>query len=77
MLGVGALATVCKIAYNQGDDLYVAYDNRLLKGCEYVAKYNLGNDDVPFETWKDITGKYSEWTKISAIGRGRFIPVLK
>jgi hypothetical protein len=75
MLGIGALATVCEIAWNQGDDLYSAYNNRLVKGFEYVAKYNLGNDDLPFVTWKDITGKYSDWTKISEISRGRFIPI--
>ena len=69
------MATVCEIAWNQGDDLYGALNNRLLKGFEYVAKYNLGNDDMPFTVWKDITGKYSNWTKISDISRGRFIPV--
>jgi hypothetical protein len=76
MLGIGALATVCEIAYNQGDDLYSALDNRLMLGFEYVAKYNLGNN-VPFETWKDITGKYSNWTVISSISRGRFIPIFE
>lgn len=74
-LGIGALATVCEIAWNQGNDLYGALDNRLLKGFEYVAKYNLGHDDVPFETWTDITGKYSKWTKISEVSRGRLIPI--
>jgi len=74
-LGLGALATVCEIAWNQGDDLYGALNNRLLKGFEYVAKYNLGNDDIPFTIWKDITGKYSFWDKISPISRGHFIPV--
>ncbi|MDR3062212.1 MAG: glycoside hydrolase family 97 N-terminal domain-containing protein [Dysgonamonadaceae bacterium] len=74
MLGIGAMATLCEIAWKQGDDLYSALDNRLMKGFEYVAKYNLGYD-VPFETWKDITGKYCEWTVISDKGRGRFIPV--
>jgi hypothetical protein len=73
-LGIGALATVCEIAYNQGDDLYGALNNRLMLGFEYVAKYNLGND-VPFMTWKDITGKYSDWTSISTINRGDFMPV--
>jgi hypothetical protein len=73
-LGIGALATICEIAWNQGDDLYSALDNRLLKGFEYVAKYNLGYD-VPFTTWKDVTGKYSGWTVISPISRGRFIPI--
>lgn len=76
-LGLGALATVCQIAWNQGDDLYSALDNRLLKGFEYVARYNLGFDDVPFSTWKDVTGKYSDWTVISAKGRGHFIPIFE
>ncbi|GAB6011301.1 glycoside hydrolase family 97 catalytic domain-containing protein [Viscerimonas tarda] len=76
MLGIGAMATVCELAWNQGDDLYSALDNRLLKGFEYVSKYNLGQE-VPFTTWTDITGKYSDWTKISDISRGKFIPVLK
>ena len=74
-LGLGALATVCEEAWKQGDDLYSAYDNRLLKGFEYVARYNLGDDNVPFITWKDVTNKYSNWTVISTIGRGKFIPV--
>ncbi|MBS1602581.1 MAG: alginate lyase family protein [Bacteroidetes bacterium] len=74
-LGLGAMATVCQIAWNQGDDLYSALDNRLLRGFEYVAKYNLGFDDVPFATWKDVTGKYCDWTVISTKSRGHFIPV--
>ena len=74
-LGVGALATVCEIAYNQGDDLYSALNNRLLKGFEYVARYNLGDDNVPFTTWKDVTGRYSDWKVISDKSRGHFIPV--
>ncbi len=73
-LGIGALATICEIGYNQGDDLYGELHNRLLQGFEYVAKYNLG-EEVPFEQWKDVTGKYSDWTTISTISRGRFIPI--
>lgn len=76
MLGIGALATVCEIAWQQGDDLYSALDNRLMKGFEYVAKYNLGYN-VPFAVWKDVTGKYSNWTEISNKGRGRYMPILK
>lgn len=74
-LGLGALATICEEAYKQGDDLYSALNNRLLKGFEYVARYNLGDDNVPFTTWKDITGKYSDWAIISTQGRGKFIPI--
>jgi len=73
-LGIGAMATICEIAWKQGDDLYGALNNRLLKGFEYTASYNLGNQ-VPFKKWKDITGKYSEWEQISVEGRGRFIPI--
>jgi hypothetical protein len=74
-LGIGAMATICEEAWKQGDDLYGALDNRLMKGYEYVARYNLGDDNVPFTTWKDITGKYSDWTVISTQSRGKFIPV--
>lgn len=76
MLGIGAMATICELAWQQGDDLYAALDNRLLKGYEYAAKYNLGYD-VPFRTWTDITGKYNNWTQISDVGRGKFIPVFE
>lgn len=76
MLGIGALATVCEIAWQQGDDLYSALDNRLMKGFEYVAKYNWGYN-VPFAVWKDVTGKYSNWTEISDKGRGRYMPIFE
>ncbi|KAA6349787.1 hypothetical protein EZS27_002785 [termite gut metagenome] len=76
MLGIGAMATVCELAWKQGNDLYSALDNRLLKGFEYVAKYNLGYD-VSFITWIDITGKYCDWTEISDKSRGRFIPIFE
>lgn len=56
-LGIGMLAESCAIAWNQGLDLYGYADNRLLKGFEYVAKFNLGNE-VPFTEWLDRTGKY-------------------
>ncbi|MES2276152.1 MAG: alginate lyase family protein [Bacteroidota bacterium] len=74
-LGIGAMATVCEEAWQQDDDLYSALDNRLLKGFEYVARYNLGDDTVPFTTWKDVTGKYSDWKIISTQSRGKFIPI--
>jgi hypothetical protein len=73
-LALGAMATVCELAWQQGDDLYSALDNRLLKGYEYVAKYNLGYD-VPFRQWTDITGKYCDWVVISERSRGAFRPI--
>ena len=36
--------------------MYNADDNRLMKGFEYVAKYNLG-EDVPFVEHTDTTGR--------------------
>ncbi len=69
-LGLGALCETCEMAWQQGDDLWGALDNRLLKGIEYTARYNLGYD-VPFEQWTDCTGLYNDWTEPGAMGRGR------
>lgn len=69
-LGIGNLAEICEIAWNQGDDLWGALDDRMLKGYEYTAKYNLGYD-VPFTTWTDCTGLYNDWTEPGQMGRGK------
>lgn len=69
-LGLGALCDICEMAWQQGDDLWGALDNRLLKGIEYTARYNLGYD-IPFTQWTDCTGLYSGWAKPSEMGRGR------
>lgn len=62
-LGLGALASACEIAWKQGLDLYGMADNRLAAGCEYTAKYNLGNE---VETVGGIPA--------SPGGRGRWMP---
>ncbi len=72
-LGLGALAEACEVAWNQGVDLYGEANNRLLKGFEYTARYNLGND-VPFVPDVDTTGRYRH-KKISTEGRGALRPV--
>jgi hypothetical protein len=72
-LGLGALAEACEIAWNQGVDLYGEADNRLLKGFEYTARYNLGQD-VPFVAHIDTTGKYRH-KMISVQGRGILRPI--
>ncbi len=69
-LGLGALCDICEMAWTQGSDLYGALDNRLMKGLEYTARYNLGYD-VPFTTWIDCTGLYCYWTEPGSMGRGR------
>ena len=68
-MGLGFLACTCEIAWNQGVDLFGAYDNRLLKGYEYTAKYNLGFD-VPYESYRSFEGRY-HYKKISDKSRGR------
>lgn len=70
-LGIGGMAAICELAYQQGNDLYGLLDNRLLRGYEYTAKYNLGYD-VPYKVWRDVTGKYSNWTEIGSGSRGQF-----
>ena len=69
-LGLGAMCEICDMAWQQGDDLWGALDNRLMRGMEYTAQYNLGYD-VPFETWTDCTGLYNDWTEPGSMGRGR------
>lgn len=60
-LGIGLLATLAEMAWNQGDDLYGYDDSRLLKGFEYMASYLLGNS-VPFAPYSDA---YRTHTMIS------------
>lgn len=75
MLGIGHLAEACEIAYNQGNEtLWSASENRLMKGYEYTAKYNLGYN-VPFEPFTDVTGV--RWNNISDDDRGKFRPVFE
>ena len=68
-MGLEFLANTCETAWLQGVDLYGALDNRLLKGFEYTAKYNLGFD-VPYEPYKSVEGRY-HYRRISDDSRGR------
>jgi len=52
VMGIALASAICEMAWKQGEDLYGFDENRFLKGCEYVAKYNLG-EDVPFRTYKN------------------------
>lgn len=56
-LGLAHMGDACQIAWNQGWDLYGAEDNRLLRGFEYTAAYNLG-EMVEFQPDVDRTGRY-------------------
>ena len=70
-LGIGLLGAFCEMAWKQGDDLYGYDNNRFLAGCEYVAKYNLG-EDVPFKPFQDSLAKQDV---ISPAGRGIGRPI--
>lgn len=69
-MGIGMLCDICEMAWDKGNDLWGALDNRMMKGVEYSARYNLGYD-VPFETWTDCTGLYNDWTEPGEMGRGK------
>ncbi|WP_145797626.1 alginate lyase family protein [Kitasatospora atroaurantiaca] len=79
-LAVGLMAAVCEMAWNQGIDLYGYDDSRFLKGAEYVARWNLGQD-VPYApyTWrKGAPGKWSgeeTFTAASPAARGNVRPI--
>jgi len=77
VMGVGLLGSICEMAWNQGVDLYGHDDSRFLKGAEYVARYNLGQE-VPFTTYRWGTGTNCaprEQTVISPASRGQQRPV--
>lgn len=71
MLDVALLGVFCQMAWNQGDDLFGDEDNRVLKGAEYAARYNLGQD-VPYTSYSnsDVTQPV-----ISPAARGDARPV--
>lgn len=52
MVGVGLLADVAEIAWNQGDDFYGDLDNRILKGMEWSFRYNLSFIETPGSAWE-------------------------
>ncbi len=56
VMGMGQMGAICEMAWNQGDDLYSYDGRRFMKGAQYVAKYNLGND-VPYTTYTWGTGQ--------------------
>lgn len=68
-LGIGMLAECSEMAWHQGLDLYSYAGNRLLKGFEYTARYNLGDNGIPYTPAIDRTGKYLH-QRPSEIARG-------
>ncbi len=73
-MGLGYLGSACEIAWNQGRDLYSAYDSRLAKGFEYTSKFMLG-EEVPHVQYIAWYGKPVYGPEISQQGRGSFSPI--
>ncbi|PWW75863.1 chondroitin AC/alginate lyase [Tuber magnatum] len=71
LLLVGMLGILAQMANNQGVELFSYLDNRILKGSEYVAKYNLGFH-VPYTTYvnSDVTQR-----EVSNASRGGIRPI--
>ena len=75
---IGQMGYVCEMAWSQGIDLYGWADNRFLRGAEYVARYNNGHDDVPFELYEWGTGQRGDVVRqdvLSTASRGQLRPV--
>lgn len=70
-LDIAMLGILCQMAWNQGDDLFGYDDNRVLKGAEYVARYNLGQS-VPYTPYQNTEVNQPV---ISAEGRGDLRPI--
>jgi hypothetical protein len=70
-LGISLAGVLCEMAWNQGEDLYGYWNNRLLAGAEYVAKTNLADTNgnplftMPFAPYTGVFG-----TGTAAAGTG-------
>ena len=74
-MGLEFLANTCEFAWNQGVDLYGEADNRLLRGFEYTARYNLGYD-VPYKPYRSFEKRYY-YKRISDDDRGKLRPMFE
>ena len=77
-LVIGLLGHIAQLTWNQGDDFYGLDDNRFLKACEYTAKYNVANMDVPFHEyirkWEHDC-RSEVYTVVASGGRGTVRPI--
>lgn len=72
-MGLAFLGIAAEIAWTQGVDLYGAFEDRLLKGYEVTAKYNLGYD-VDYTPYTSVEQRY-HYEEISDAGRGNLRPM--
>lgn len=80
MGGLMLYAIFCEIAWNQGVDFYGYGDNRIRKGAEYVARYNIMEDgtgkynDLPYTSYSRQMGSNCSWyteSTLSTAVRGK------
>lgn len=63
-MGVLHLVNTCEIAWTQGDDLYGAYDNLLLKGLEGTAERVLSKGTAVYDGWDIAYRHYHDVEKL-------------
>lgn len=52
LVGSSLFIDIAEMAWNQGDDMYGALDNRILKGMEWTYRYNLSYILTPSNPWE-------------------------
>ncbi|WP_282124789.1 alginate lyase family protein, partial [Algibacter mikhailovii] len=71
-VGIGECATIAKIAWNQGDDVFSFANDRVLLGAEFTLRYNVSWDvtypDQP-EPWEPTLASGEFIQKLNRTGR--------
>ncbi|MEB2774674.1 LamG-like jellyroll fold domain-containing protein [Algoriphagus sp. D3-2-R+10] len=76
LLGIGLMANICQLAWNQGVDLYGYDNNRFLKGAEYVARTGALSLEAPFfEEYNSCSNRRHRWISSNALGKYHDQPV--
>lgn len=74
LMVIGMLGSIAQMGENQGLDIYGYNDNMILKGAEYVAKFNAARLSVPFTTYTNCVNE-THTTAADDAGRGQIRPV--
>lgn len=74
LLCMGLIGTIAQTAGNQGEDLWSYNDNMIMKGAEYLAKYNYANLDVPFTSYTNCAN-VTHTTVANDASRGNQRPI--
>jgi len=74
LMVIGLLGSIAQMGENQGLDIYGYNDNMILKGAEYVAKYNVARLNVPFKSYTNCDN-ITHTVAADDAGRGQIRPV--